>query len=215
MRSTILFLCLIFMGLGLYAAHPKDAVKSNEPAKTNDSKRWKKGFIVTLKGDTVEGKIKTMDFLDVYYDYQRVVTFKDSKGISQYTPNELGSFSFYEEANNAVTLQAVSSPEGNGKAFLKTYATGQCKVYGLTIKEVKGGATASGEQNSSLISREKKYIQIKNSQFFPLKRAGFRKNMKEVFASYPKIVAGLNSKTYTYKKWQALVRDYNQEYASK
>jgi hypothetical protein len=203
------------MGLGLRAAHPKDATKNTEPAKTNDSKRWKKGFIVTLRGDTVEGKIKALDFLDVYYDYQKVVSFKDVKGISQFTPNELSSFSFYEDANNAVTLQAVSSPEGNGRAFLKTYASGPCKVYGMTIKEVKGNTTASGNENSSLISREKKYIQIKNSQFFPLKRAGFRKNMKEVFASYPKIVAGLNSKTYTYKKWQALVKDYNQEYASK
>jgi hypothetical protein len=209
-------LCLISVGIGAHAARPKDATKNNEPVKTNDSKRWKKGFIVTLKGDTVEGKIKTMDFLDVYYDYQKVVTFKDIKGISQYTPVELNSFSYYDEANNnPVTLQAVSSPEGGGKAFLKTYATGACKVYGMSIKEMKGNVTASGQENSSLITREKKYIQVRNSQFFPLKRAGFRKNMKEVFASCPKIVAGLNSKTYTYKKWQALVRDYNQEYASK
>lgn len=212
MRSSILFICLVSIGFGLQAAHPKDATKNTDPTKTSDSKRWKKGFIVTLKGDTVEGKIKTLDFLDVYYDYQRVVSFKSDKGVNQYTPNELHSFSFYEDANSPVTLQAVSSPDGNGRAFLKTYATGSCKVYGMTIKEVKGSPTASGEQNASLISKEKKYIQIKNSQFFPLKRAGFRKNMKEVFASYPRIVAGLNSKEYTYRKWALLVRDYNQEY---
>jgi hypothetical protein len=217
MRNAIILFTLVVLSFGTQAAKPKDATKNAEVTKTADSKRWKKGFIVTLKGDTVEGKIKTPDFLVVYYDFQRVVSFKDQKGLSQYSPNDLKSFSFYEEANNSnvVTLQSVSSPDGTGRAFLKSYKTGPCKVYGMTVKEVKGNTTASGSESSSLISREKKYIQIQNSQFFPLKRAGFKKHMKEVFASCPHILAGLNSGTYTYRKWQTLVKDYNKEYTVK
>jgi hypothetical protein len=63
MRNAILFLCMVSMGLSLSAAHPKDATKNTDPVRTSDSKRWKKGFIVTLKGDTIEGKIKTPDLL--------------------------------------------------------------------------------------------------------------------------------------------------------
>ncbi len=221
MRNAILLLAFVALSAIVMAGpphkepHPIDAAKGTESVKNTDSKRWKKGFIVTLKGDTIEGKIKTMDFLDAYYDYQTMVSFKDQKGITQYSPNALSSFTFFEFPNNTVTMQAVSSPEGTGRVFLKLYYSGMCKVYGLTIKEVKAGAsqeTVDGQVQSSMISREKKYIQVQGSQFFPLKRVGFKKNMMEVFSSSPQIVAGLNSKEYTYEKWEALVRDYNAEH---
>jgi hypothetical protein len=63
-----------------------------------------------------------------------------------------------------------------------------------------------------MMAREQKYIQLKNSQFFPIKRIGFKKNMKEIFAKYPRIISGLDSGAYTYAKWQDLVKDYNQSY---
>jgi hypothetical protein len=141
-----------------------------------------------------------------------VVAFRDQKGIAQYTPNELRSFSFYDEANAATTLRAVSNPDGSGRAFLKEYMAGTCKVYGMTVKDARGGSYNAGDVSSSFVTTEKKYIQIKNSQFFPLKRSGFRKHMKEVFADCPSIVAGLNSGQYTFHKWQALVKAYNTEY---
>ena len=219
MRNTLLTFSLFAISLVLRAGgndeniRKDDATVATEISKTPDSKRWKAGFIVSLKGDTLQGKIKTLDFLDIHYDYQRVVAFKDIKGITQYSPNQLKSFSFYESANSLVTLQAVSSPEGDGLAFLKLYYTGVCKVYGLTIKEVRtAAANEYAPSQPSMIPTEKKFIQIKNSQFFPIKRAGFKKNMKEVFAAYPRIVAGLDSKKYTYEKVEALVRDYNLQY---
>ena len=218
MRNAILLLSLTAMSFGLRAEdpiklHPNDATKSTDNLKTSDSKRWKTGYIVTLKGDTIQGKIKSLDFLDAYYDYQKVVSFQDAKGISQYSPNDLKAFSFFENPTSEVTMQAVSSPEGTGKAFLRLYVSGPCRVYGLTVTELHS-ATASGTDamTPAMIQKEKKYIQIKSSQFFPLRRAGFKKNMKEVFASYPKIVAGLESNQYTYAKWENLVKDYNQMY---
>ncbi len=224
MRNTILLLSLISLSLGMRAGLPEktapgdatkkiDAVNNNDAAKS-DSKRWKKGFIVTLKGDTISGKIKTLDFLDVYYDYQHMVSFRDEKGmvVSQYMPKDLKSFSFYDDQTSMITLQAVSSPDGDGLVFLRLYYNGPCKVYGLTVTDVKSASGNEDVVSPSLIPKEKKYLQIGGSQFFPIKRAGFRKNMKEVFSSCPRIVAGLDSKEYTYEKWQTLVRDYNQQY---
>ena len=227
MRHTIILIGLIATSFALKAGGPEESggksmpimnssmssAASNMIAPTADSKRWKYGFIVTVKGDTQVGKIKTMDFLDVNYDYQRAVAFKDAKGITQYSPNDLKMFSYYENQDKLVTLQAVSSPDGDGRAFLKLYQGGTCKVYGMTKNEVKADADApEGALQQSLIAKEKKYIQVKNSQFYPLKRAGFKKNMKEVFAKCPRIVEGLESNRYTYDKWEALVKDYNQQY---
>jgi len=215
MRNTLILLSLITLSIGLRAELPRpiDATKATAVAtKTPDSKRWKDGYIVTLKGDTIQGKIKVLDFLDANYDYQKTVAFKDSKGVlQQYSPIDLKSFSFSEGPNNSMaTLQSVSRPDGTGRAFLRIYYSGQCKVYGVTIKDVNN-AVEVPDQQYSMVTKEKKYIQVQNSQFFPIQRAGFKKNMKEVFASNPRILNGLNSGEYTYKTWQVLVMDYNKQ----
>jgi hypothetical protein len=206
MRSAILFLCLLSLGLSIQASSPNDEAKDTDP------KRWKSGFVVTLRGDTISGRIKATDFLDVYYDYQRMVAFKDNNGVNQYSPNELSSFSYSDDQNGLVTLQSVSSPDGDGHVFLKVYCAGDCKVYGLTVNEVKGnlGQDAGyGQVHSSLFPSEKKYIQLGGGQFFQMKRMGFKKSMKEVFANCPHILSGLESKQYSYDNWQDMVRDYN------
>jgi hypothetical protein len=205
MRTLTLILSLICFSLAVHAGHP------NEEAKNLDSKRWKSGFIVTLKGDTINGKIKINDFLDGYYDFQRLVSFIDGKGTSQYTPNDLSSFSFNEN-QSMVTMQSVSSPEGDGHVFLRLYYSGGCKVYGFVITEIKGSnavPAGGGLIRSSLIPTEKKYIQVGGSQFYQLKRVGFKKCMQEAFASCPRILSGLDSKAYSYDNLQALVSDYN------
>ena len=166
-----------------------------------------------LSGDTIHGKVKIIDFMDGYYDYQRQVSFRDQKNATQYTPDELASFS-YEDKNDMVTLQSVSSPEGDGHIFLRRYYTGACKVYGMTISEIKGSTDmgpgkGDGLIHSSLIPSEHKYIQIGGSQFYLLKRVNFKRNMKEIFASCPHILSGLDSRQYTYENLQALVNDYN------
>jgi hypothetical protein len=206
MRHGIILLSLLCLSLSLLSAGPEDETKGT------DYKRWKNGFVITLKGDTIHGKIKTTDFLDVYYDYQRLVSFKDPKGIIEYSPNDLTSFS-YEEEKGFVTLQSVSSPEGDGHVFLKLYCSGICKVYGMMINEIKGKGQDIGQAesqiHSSLIPTEKKYIQLRGSQFYPLKRIGFKKNMEDIFSTCPRIVQGLESKIYTFDNWKTLVKDYN------
>lgn len=207
MRNSILFSILIVIGLCSFAALP------NDESNSADAKRWRRGYIVTPKGDTMEGKIKIPDFLDVYYDYQRTVSFRDSKGTIEYSPTELSSFSYYEGKDSLITLQSVSSPEGDGHVFLKLYYSGDCKVYGYTITELKGAGgnigTSDSPMRSSLIPNEKKYIQIKGSQFYQMRRIGFKRSMIEVFAGCPHIVANLEMKVYTYDNWPSMIKEYN------
>ena len=189
------------------------AVLPNDESKGADVKRWRRGFVVTPHGDTIEGKIKVPDFLDVYYDYQRAVSFRDAKGTVDYTPTELLSFSYYEGKDSVITLQSVSSPEGDGHVFLKIYYSGDCKVYGFMVTEIKGASGVAGGQDglirSSLIPNEKKYIQIKGSQFYQMRRIGFKRSMIDVFAACPHIVANLEMKVYTYDNWPSMIKEYN------
>ena len=205
MRTTTLIISLISFSLSLRAGHP------NEESKNTDLKRWKSGFIVTLQGDTVKGSIKVNDFLDTYYDFQHMLSFRDSRGTTQYSPNDLASYSYHDQ-NNTVTMQSVSSPEGDGRVFLRLYYSGGCKVYGYVVTEMKGAngdISGSGMLRSSLIPNEKKYLQVGGSQFYQLKRIGFKKSMEDAFASCPRILSGLAARTYTYDNLQALVQDYN------
>lgn len=207
MRNTLLLICL--MCLCLY----NQAVLPNDESKGADAKRWRRGYVVTPQGDTLEGKIKVPDFLDVYYDYQRSVSFKNAKGTVEYTPTELNSFSYYEEKDSLITLQSVTSPEGDGHVFLKIYYTGDCKVYGFMQTELRGASgnigTSDSPMRSSLIPNEKKYIQIKGSQFYQMRRIGFKRSMMEVFAACPHIVANLELKVYTYDNWPSMIHEYN------
>jgi hypothetical protein len=204
------FLILLAICISSYTdPEPKDE------AKDMDKRRWKSGFVVTTKGDTVRGQIKTIDFLDVYYDYQRTVSFKTAKGnITNYLPSDLVCFAYADDnSGDLVTLQSVSSPEGDGPVLLRLYCNGLCRVYGLTTTEVKGSnlgpGQGTGQIHSALLPTEKKYLQIGGSEFFLMKRIGFKKNMKDIFASCPRILSGLDNKQYTYDNWQVLVWDYN------
>jgi|GEM_PF-1780968 len=207
MRFKILLPLILCLSLILRAELPTDDTKNS------DQKRWRNGYIVNLKGDTIQGRIKVNDFLDVNYDYQRTVAFRDATGTTEYTPNDLQAFSYTEDKNTSVYLQSVSSPEGDGHVFLKVYYTGACKVYGLIVTEIKGDHTLPGAQDgsfrSSLIPQEKKYIQVGGGQFYQIKRLGFKRSMQEVFASSPRILSALEAKQYTYENWQTLVTDYN------
>lgn len=205
MRTLTLILTLISFSLAVHAGHP------NEEAKNTDSKRWKNGFIVTTTGDTLHGKVKINDYMDTYYDFQRLVSFRDGRGTTQYTPNDLSSFS-YSDNQSTATMQSVSSPEGDGRVFLKLYYSGSCKVYGFVISDINGanGAKAGdGVVRSSLIPTEKKYMQVGGSQFYQFKRGNFKKCMQDAFAFCPRILSGLDAKRYTYDTVQALVDDYN------
>jgi hypothetical protein len=208
MRITVLFSFLLFLSLSIRAGTPGDEPENSTP------KRWKKGFVVTLRGDTIKGKIKTPEFLDVYYDFHRLVDFRKGKDSAQYSPDQLSSFSYYQTKDSLITLQSVSSPDGDGRIFMQLYCSGDCKVYGLTLTEVrnKAGESAGDKQmHSSLLPTEKKYIQLRGGEFIQLKRFGFKKSMKEAFESCPYILSGLESNKYSYDKWPEMVSDYNQK----
>jgi len=181
-----------------------------------EAKRWKPGYIVTLNDDTVQGKIKSIQFLDSYYDYQRKVSFEHEGAMTEYMPVDIKGFSFYDKdakIPDRITLESVSDPrEGGGHIFSRVYCTGACKVYGYTItlsRESESMMSAGKQIAPSLMAIEKKYIQLGRGDFMPLKMMGFKKSMKEIFVMCPKILARLENKEYTYDNWQAMVKDYN------
>ena len=179
----------------------------------DDPKRWKKGFVVTFGGDTIRGRVKINDYLDVNYDCQRTLEFKDSTGLTKYYfPESITSFFYYEGMDSTTQpgmYESVSNPWGQGRVFLRAYCYGSCKVYGQAITELKGDIDRPGVTHAPLIPVEKKYVQLRGGQFYPLTRSGFKKTMREIFSDCPLIISRLDSKIYNYGNWQTLVNDYN------
>jgi hypothetical protein len=200
MRISALFLALLFLSLNLKAGD-------------DDPKRWKKGLVITFGGDTIRGRVKINDYLDINYDCQHTLAFKDSTGVTKYYfPESITSFFYYEGQDISSPLgmyESVSNPWGDGRVFLRAYCSGTCRVYGQTITELKGDRDRGDVMHAPLIPVEKKYIQVRGGNFVLLKRTGFKEAMKEIFAECPLIISRLESKAYTYGNWQEMVNDYN------
>ncbi len=207
MRVLTLFVIALCLSTSIHAQS-----NSTNP---DEAKRWKPGYIVTLHDDTVQGKIRALQFMDPYYDYQRKVSFEHDGVISEYLPVDIKGFSFddlAEKNREIITLESVSDPrEGGGHIFSRIYCTGACKVYGytITLSRESESMMSSGKAAPSLMAIEKKYLQLGRSEFYPLRMIGFKKSMKEIFVMCPKIIAKLENKEYTYDNWQAMVKDYN------
>ncbi|MCW3125789.1 MAG: hypothetical protein JWO03_1447 [Bacteroidetes bacterium] len=208
MRVLTLFIFCLCLSMSIHAQS-----NSSNP---DEAKRWKPGFIITLHDDTVYGKIKSLQFLDTYYDYQRKVAFEHEGVISEYLPVDIKLFSFddlAEKNREQITLEAVSDPrEGGGHIFSRILCNGACRVYAYTItltRESESMMSTGKAIAPSLLATEKKYLQLGRSEFFPLKMIGFKKIMKEIFVMCPVILARLENKQYTYDNWKALVQDYN------
>ena len=200
MRTFLLFLIILFLS---FTAKAGD----------DDPKRWKKGFVITFNGDTIWGRVKINDYLDVNYDCQRKLEFKDQHNrLVYYFPEAIRTFCYFDgqdTASEAGRYESVSDPSREGRVFLRAYCSGTCHVYGQTITELKGDRDRGDVMHAPLIPTEKKYIQIRGGNFIPFKRAGFKETMKEIFADCPTIISRLDSKAYTYVNWQAMVFDYN------
>lgn len=204
MRISILLFCLLCTALHI---HAQDDKKINEDDVQH--KKWKPGFIVTLGGDTVKGRIKLTNYFNApFYDFQYKVFFENEHGITtHFIPDSLRSFSYEEEKDGKPYLQSYVSVEFfddtiNSRVFLKLYKDGLCKVYGLTT-------TAWNPINGGYLRIEHKYIEIGSSGFFDLRLIGFKKEMKKLFAKCPVILSRLDSKVYTFDNWETMLNDYS------
>ena len=215
MRIAILFFGLLCMCLSIQAQ--SDSIQK----KKENHKRWKQGFVVSLRGDTTCGKIRVTNMMNAFfYDFQDEVSFDDAKGVTfKYTPDELKSFSYYtddEAGIDTTTLVSIINPKDpQSRAFCKIYIDGPCKKYGYYITNVSGGAPMMGAGGMmmgggpSASRRELFYVQIGKSDLIQVKLIGFKKTMRKVFSDCPLILAKLESGAIDFYNWEAAVYAYN------
>ena len=92
-------------------------------------------------------------------------------------------------------MQAIDPPRDEGTNGGKNYAPGRFCAAEHIIWRGRSNRLGEALEGNALIKSD--YL------------INFRKNMKELFAMCPVILSRLESKTYTYDNWQALVKDYN------
>lgn len=186
-------------------AHAQDKHKTTDP--NNRHKKWKRGFVVTTKGDTITGRIKN-EIIPPFYDMQAEFSFDNENGVTKhYIPDSLRSFTYYDEQPakiDTATYVGVNLDDPTiGHAFFRLYLDAPCRIYGYKT------LVATGMSSTRLV--EYKYIRIGKGSFYPISRLGFKKNMKELFSGCPKIIDKIESETITIDNWEWMAQDYNHD----
>ena len=202
MRIKFLLFFFFCMNMAIQAQSDKNQPKHN---KGSHHKKWKRGFVVTVKGDTIYGKLRdkiSPPFMDMQYD----LAFDGPDGLTRhYTPDSINSFTLYrnkEEQTDTVTYVAIEVKDDQiGHALLRLYADGPCKIYGYTT------IVATGMTSFTIV--EYKYIRIEKGLMVRPMRIRFKKDMKELFSMCPLIVSKLESGDYQFNNWPQMVSDYN------
>lgn len=202
MRNSILFFGLLCLNLHIQAQSDKN---TKNPKGNTHHKKWVQCFLVTVKGDTIHGKIRDM-ISPPFYDIQYNLPFDGPDGMTRnYTPDSLSSFTVFRnkkgEVDTATYVAMEIKDDLIGHAFLRLYVDGPCKIYGYTT------VVASGMTSFNIV--EYKYIRVGRGLMVPPKRFKFKKDMKEVFVECPLIISNLDSGDYTFDNWQDMVKDYN------
>ena len=196
-RKSILFIILTCTGFFGHA-HPYNfAGKDRHDA---HHKNWKQGFVVTIKGDTLKGKIneKTSAAND---DVQGLLAFDNGNGITQkYTAEDIKSYTYYlgrDSKTDTLTFVSVNMTENALRpTFLLLLIDGPCAVYGY-FRWTRYGMALD------------KYVRLGKSALVCPDRIKFKKNMMDLFLGCPAIMGDIDAGKYTYSNWTDMVKAYN------
>ncbi len=202
MRIAILLLGLLCMGQCTQALGDKN---TKGKGGNTHHKKWKPGFVVTVNGDTITGKMRD-NISPPLYDMQYELAFDDQNSITKhFTPDSLSSFTLYrnhhDQIDTATYVTMNIDDTEIGHAFLRLCINGPCKVYGYTTVVPTG--------LSSFSTVELKYIRVENGILESPRRIRFKKDMEALFSMCPIIISKLESEDYTFSNWGDMVRDYN------
>jgi hypothetical protein len=196
-RNAILFISLACIGF-FSNAHP-NAFAGKEKPETHH-KNWKQGHVVTMKGDTLKGKIneKTSAAND---DVQGLLAFDNGDGITQkYTSEDLKSYTYYLQRDSKIdtlTFVSVNMTENALRpTFLLLLIDGPCTVYGY-FRWTRYGMALD------------KYVRLEKSTLICPDRIKFKKNMMDLFLGCPVIMGDIDAGKYTYSNWTDMAKAYN------
>jgi hypothetical protein len=176
---------------------------------TAAQKSFSEGYIVTLKNDTIKGKVK--DYYPARFSFApKKISFIDSSGIEKvYMPKDLSGYSKADMANY------LSVDVGNGKNFVKVEIDGfitllSIKGRGTSTMFVPGGTGGMHPVSGGTYETETFYLYKKqDSAFLEVTKMGFKEWVANFVADYTKLKEMILNKELRYEDIEIIVKMYN------
>lgn len=192
MRNAVLFFILMVAGFTTAA-----------------QKSFSDGYIVTLKNDTIKGKIK--DYFPTRFSFApKKLAFIDSSGVEKvYMPKDLSGYSKAGLANY------LSVDLGNGKNFIKIEIDGFISLLSIKGKGTSTMFVPNGAGGTSMVSggsyeTETFYLYKKqDSTFLEVSKMGFKEWVANFLADYTKLKDMILNKELRYDDIEIIVKMYN------
>lgn len=153
-----------------------------------------KGYVVTLKGDTLKGEVKVNPKKEI--DAYTKVTFKDETGAQKiYKPNKVLAYGFNDERYVAMDSQDEE------KRFYKVLAAGEINFYRLGFESMRMNAVNFEVEYYISKAGEKNLILIKETRF--------KKQISEVMSDNLEFAEAYDDKKFDLAKALEIIKNYN------
>ena len=172
-------------GMGLYG-------------QTNTSANTVKGYVITLKGDTVRGDIKINPKKEAE-PYVKV-SVKNEKGEAKSFKAEKAKLYVAEN------ITYVAKKFNDETFFFKVISTGAITLYELHYEEF-----SVANANEAVVKTDYFMEKSDGGELVKIKSGKFRKQVSDVMQDNEVIVQDINEKKYTYDNLQELFEEYNKQ----
>ncbi|WP_317899198.1 hypothetical protein [Aurantibacillus circumpalustris] len=154
-----------------------------------------KGYLVTLKGDTLRGEVKINPKKEI--DNYNKVTFKDETGLQKiYKPNKTLAYGFNNEKFVSMDSQ------DDEKKFYKIICTGVISFYKLGFETIRMNAVTFEEEYYVSKEGDKELTVIKESKF--------KKQLNELMSDNLEFVEAYgDEKKFDFEKALEIITNYN------
>lgn len=159
---------------------------------------YQKGYLITIKGDTLKGEVKTNPKSEVeqYYKVYFKVSDLDKK---TYKPDKVVE---YKCGNDIFFSKKV----GLESVFMKQLCKGKINLYQLLYEDQS--------PSNDIIVRSDYYMQTAADTIEPIKiKTGtkFRKQLAETMSDHKELAKDLDGKKYEYENMVEIFKTYNSQ----
>jgi len=164
------------------------------------------GYIVTVKGDTLFGKIKNLGEVASCSK----IKFLNSKGESVKIKNK--HVVSYKRGRDVFFRKSYDRPLviGNMKGYMKLVKDGAVKLYRFDYVVHNAGHNFNGMMTPGTSSWSSDYYLEKNGTHILVTKMGFKNNMSNYFISNKDLAEEIKSRKMKYNDLEKIVSIYNQ-----
>ena len=167
-----------------------------------------KGYVVTIKGDTLTGLLKKFNFSA---KPSTVAVFMDDKGEkTKYRPSQLKAYKVGTDTYQTKTYRRPGTGVTPIVVFMKVVAEGPVSLYAYFYQSPAAPVGPNGMMTGSSVQKSY-YLEKEGYPLFLVKKMKFRKEVSAYLSESPKTVKKINEDKLKYADIRTIVNIYNND----